>query len=253
MEGMVVAVKQDPPTLTISHRAVPGFMPAMTMPFALDSASHRAGPPAGITPGARVRFDLIINKSRSRIRALRLEPKSSLAGDFAIPVAAEKLPVGSSVPDFELTDQTGNRTRLSDSNGKVRALNFIYTRCPLPEVCPRLSAAFASLQRRFGPDLMLLSVTLDPAYDTPAVLARYAASLHARPDRWRFLTGTESQVTALARSFGLVHWAEEGAIVHSSYTAIVDRSGRLAGLVEGSSFPLPQLASLVEQILQSGE
>ncbi|MBK5291548.1 MAG: SCO family protein [Acidobacteriia bacterium] len=249
MEGMVVAVRPDPPTVTISHRAVAGFMPAMTMPFLLDAPSQLQG----ISPGARVQFDLVVNKARSRVRSLRLAAAAPADSDFIIPVAPEKLAVGSTVPDFELTDQLGRPTRLSGSNGKVRAINFIYTRCPLPEVCPRLSAAFASLQRRFSSDLMLLSVTLDPRHDRPPILARYAASLHANPDRWRFLTGSESSVTAVARSFGLVHWAEVGVIVHSSYTAIIDRKGRLAALVEGSSFPLEQLASLVQQVLQSGD
>ena len=85
--------------------------------------------------------------------------------------------------------------RLADFRGKVVAVDFIYTRCPLPDVCPRLAANFAALQRRFrdrlGSELMLLSVTVDPEYDTPAVLADYAKPLGrgrarvAFPDRQR--------------------------------------------------------------------
>ena len=92
----------------------------------------------------------------------------------------------------------------------------------------------------------LVSITLDPTFDTPEVLARYAATMRARVDRWRFLTG---DTAAVARRFGLVHWAEEGVIVHNSQTAVIDRKGRLAAMVEGSQYRLEQLADLVRQTL----
>ena len=89
---------------------------------------------------------------------------------------------------------------------------------------------------------MLVSITLDPTFDTPEVLARYAATMRARVDRWRFLTG---DTAAVARRFGL----EEGVIVHNSQTAVIDRKGRLAAMVEGSQYRLEQLADLVRQTL----
>jgi protein SCO1/2 len=129
-------------------------------------------------------------------------------------------------------------------------IQFLYTRCPLPEVCPRLAASFASLRRRFSsPDLVLVSITLDPRYDSPEVLARYARSAGARPG-WHFLTGPEPEIEKIARAFGLVHWAEEGVIVHSSYTAVVGRDQRLRALIEGSSYRLEQLAALAQHILK---
>ena len=91
-------------------------------------------------------------------------------GDGEIAAPKEKLRPGDAVADFELRDQHGQTVRLSDFRGKVVAIDFIYTRCPLPDVCPRLSASFATLQRRFHDrlgDLVLLSITVDPEYDTP--------------------------------------------------------------------------------------
>jgi protein SCO1/2 len=195
-----------------------------------------------LTPGARIEFDLR-GQAAHRIRVV----ETRRAEDFEFPRPAEELKAGEAVPDFTLTDQTGRPFSLASQRGRVVLVNFLYTRCPLPEVCPRLAASFASLQRRFPTeDLTLVSITLDPSYDTPDVLARYAAAMKARVDRWRFLTGDTSPV---ARRFGLVHWAEEGVIVHNSQTAVIDRQGRLAAMVEGSQYRLEQLADLVRQTL----
>jgi protein SCO1/2 len=133
----------------------------------------------------------------------------------------------------------------------VVAVNFIYTRCPLPDVCPRLSASFATLQKRFadrlGRDLVLLSVTVDPDYDTPAVLAEYARRWGADDRGWRFLTGDVARVAA---QLGEVYWADEGTIGHNSVTSIVGRDGRLAAAVDGSSWRVDQLASLIAHELE---
>ena len=141
--------------------------------------------------------------------------------------------------------------RIADLRGKVVAIDFIYTRCPLPDVCPRLSANFAMLQRQFreqaGDSLLLLSVTVDPEFDTPAVLAEYARRWAAGPG-WRFLTG---DVAPLAAALGEIYWAEEGSIGHNSTTSIIGRDGRLAAQVEGSNYRPDQLAHLIARQLEN--
>jgi protein SCO1/2 len=125
-------------------------------------------------------------------------------------------------------------------------LNFLYTRCPLPEVCPRLAAGFARLQRRFRPsEMMLLSITLDPKHDTPAVLAGYGRIWKANPEGWRFLTGADGKIRDIAEHFGMIYWPEDGALTHTSRTAVIRRDGTLAASIEGAQFPLPQLIDLV--------
>ncbi len=237
LEGLVVSVGPSGNEFTVSHQAVPGVMPAMVMPLKLAR-------PRALKPGDRITFDLKKGLARNvKVFDARTEGVTG----FRFPVPQEMLRPGQRVPDFSLNDQLGQPVRLEDFRGKVVLVNFIYTRCPLPEVCPRLTAAFAALARRFtGSDLIFLSITLDPAFDTPSVLAEYARRSGARGDRWRFLTG---DTTPVARQFGLVHWAEEGVIVHTSSTAVIDREGRLAAIVEGSSFRLEQLADLVKQKL----
>ena len=228
-------------TMLVSHRAVAGVMPAMVMPVRVE----RARDLAALTPGARIEFELHNNAAR-RIRVVNTRQTA----DFEFTHAADELKIGESVPDFTLTDQTGQPFALSSARGRVVLVNFLYTRCPLAEVCPRLAASFASLQRRFSPsDVMLLSITLDPAFDTSEVLSRYAATNKARSEGWRFLTGDTAPV---AHRFGLVHWAEEGVIVHNSQTAVIDREGRLVAIIEGSSYRLEQLSDLVSHWIGIG-
>jgi protein SCO1/2 len=224
-------------------------MPAMAMPL----RAAPAEPIDGLQSGSRIRFDLRIGGGRSEMRRIRLVDTRALDQALRIEPPPEQLAPGAAVPDFSLTAQDGSQVALSALTGKLLAINFIYTRCPLPEVCPRLAASFASLQRRFRSQiperLQLLSITLDPDYDTAPVLARYAASLRAHPQGWRFLTGTKDQIEKVARRFGLIHWPEEGVIVHTSVTALIGRDGRLAALVEGSNYRLEQLADLVSHHL----
>ena len=102
--------------------------------------------------------------------------------------------------------------------GKVVAITFIYTRCPLPDYCMRLSNNFARLQKRFntrmGRDLVLLSITFDPDHDSPDVLAKYAETWKANVDGWRFLTGTLSNVKQVCGMFGMNFWPDEGLLPH---------------------------------------
>lgn len=240
----MLRVDQAQRSLLVSHQAVPNYMPAMVMPF-------RAGRRENLQPlrpGSRISFDLLVKGKQSQARHIRLiDARNEGVEGFRFPDPPERLAIGAEVPDFALLDQHGQTVRLSAFRNRVVALNFLYTRCPLPEVCPRLAATFLSLQRRFrGRELTLLSITLDPTYDTPAVLDAYARSIGAR---WTFLTGSVDDISAAARRFGLIHWAEEGVLVHTSATAVIDRQQRLAALVEGSSFRLEQLADLISQSL----
>ncbi len=257
VEGMVLAVAPAERTVVVSHRAIPGYMPAMAMPFRVRHAREIER----LAPGDRVQFRLVVGRAVAaggfRAAKSAIEGLGEDGERFTLPVPPNQVAAGAPVPDFELADQQGRAVRLSEFAGRLVAVNFIYTRCPLPEVCPRLSAAFAAIERRFrdrlGRDLVLLSITLDPRHDTSEVLARYAGSLRADPEGWRFLTGTPAAVEAVASRFGLVYWAEEGAIVHTSATVLISRCGRLAARIEGSSWPFEQLADLISYWIDKRE
>ena len=243
VDGLVVSV--DPPTMRVAHRPIPGYMQAMTMDF-------RAARPQeleAVRPGMRVRFEWRDNQAR-RIQVIAPDESD-------MPVTTPQPVVGAPAPGFRLINQAAQPVALSDFRGKLVALNFLYSRCPMPEVCPRLAASFASLQRRFpkaiGKDLVLLSITIDPEWDTPEVLAGYSKLWRARPDGWHFLTGSPEAVRVAATSWGLIYWPEEGAIVHTSRTAVIGRDGKLLAMVEGSSYRTDQLTELVRHHLKVTE
>jgi protein SCO1/2 len=181
--------------------------------------------------------------------ARRLAVMKRLAG-FTVPPVA----IGARVPDFTLTDQARRRVSLSSLAGKVVAVNFVYTRCALPQFCLRMSNAFAALQKRFpaeaGRDLVLLTVTFDPERDTPEVLASYAAQWQADPVRWRFLTGSVTEVRRVCALFGQDAFADEGLMNHSLHTAVIDRAGTLVANIEGNRFTAEQLGDLVAATLR---
>jgi protein SCO1/2 len=250
-KGVVLRVDRPGETVTISHDAFPGFMDAMAMPFDLKGAARTTA----LTPGDRVQFRLSVKKGRSWVDRLDVVSAAPVdAGLQQTPVTPVLVSVGSSVPDFELTDQSGGAVALSALKGKVVAVTFIYSRCPLPDYCPRMIENFKVVRQRFAArmdrDLVLLTISFDPKYDTPEILTRYAASQRAGGPGWHFLTGDPAAIERVCNAFGIQYWPEEGLITHSLQTAVVDRNGRLAATVEGKEFTPRQLGDLIATVLE---
>jgi protein SCO1/2 len=259
LTGMVVEVKPSERLLVVSHDPVPGVMPAMIMPFEVrDEAQLR-----GLTPGTIVNFTLRANAGQAYAENLQVVRYQSGEQDpltvrrlrlLRSAHAVAQLDVNQAVPDFTLTDQTHTRISLSQLRGKVVVMNFIYTSCALPQFCYRMTNHFSVLQNRFkgrdGRDLVLLSVTFDPARDTPERLADYASQWKADPARWHFLTGPSDEIRHVADAFGLDYFPDEGLITHSLRTVVIDRVGRLLANVEGNRFTAQQLGDLVNGALR---
>jgi protein SCO1 len=245
ISGLVLAVEENPRAILVAHRPVPGWMPAMTMRF-----EAPLGP--RVQPGDQVEFVVQPAARPLTARSLRLIPPDR----GGIPHPPARLPIGADVPDFELLDSEERPTRLSEFRGKVVVLQFIYTRCPVAEACPRLAATFAALRRQLTPaessQVAFLSITIDPDYDTPNVLRDYASRWGVEPAKsqnWRFLTGPLDRIAPVAEGFGLVFWPDEGAIGHTTATAFLTRNGQLGAIVEGTSFRLDQWAGLLRRFL----
>ena len=261
VRGMVLKVDAARKTVVVSHDSVPNVMPAMTMPFEVRSSKELDG----LVPGAIVSLTLVISKESAHAEGLRVVRYESVEKD---PLTARRLrlletltgagstplAVGDTVPDFTLMDQAGARVSLSQFRGKVVALNFIYTSCVLPQFCYRLASQFSAvhrrLQARMGKDLVLLTVTFDPARDTPERLAEYARQWSADRSVWRFLTGSVEEVRRVCRLFGVDAFADEGLISHSTRTVVVDRRGALAASIEGNQHTAAQLGDLVDGVLR---
>jgi protein SCO1/2 len=248
--GLVLQINKPGAVVTISHDAFPGFMNAMAMPFDLKGGAQRVA----LTPGDRVKLRLAVKNGRSWVDRLEIVSAAPAdAGQLQTPATHLLVPVGSALPEFELTDQANARVTLSSLKGRVVAVNFIYSRCPLPDYCPLMVANFRALRSRFADrmdrDLVLLTISFDPQYDTPAILAEYAAEQRAGGPGWHFLTGDPAKIEHVCNAFGIQYFPDEGLITHSLQTAVIDRDGRLAATVEGKDFTPKQLGDLVESVL----
>ena len=260
--GMVIKVEPEHREFVVSCRAIPGYMEAMVMPFTVRNVHELDG----LAAGASVEFTLVVDDDNSFAEKVNVLAYESLERDPSTAKrlgyldklldpssVAVELQCGQAVPDFSLIDQNRHRVELSQFTGKVVALTFIYTRCPLPNYCFRLSNNFGRLQTRFanrmGRDLVLLSISFDPVHDQPDVLAKYGAVWRADARAWRLLTGPPEQVQKICRMFGMDSWPEEGLITHSLHTAVIDRQGKLAANIEGNQFTAEQLGDLVQSIM----
>ena len=263
VSGMVLSLDRTSNTFTASIRAIPGVMPAMTMPFEVRDRNDLDG----VEPGAVVEFALNVTGKASYAERIRVVRYQSVEQD---PLAANRLnlltqiggaaqenaiAIGQVVPDFRLTNQKGLPVTLSDLRGKVVAINFIYTSCPLPNFCLRMANNFGVLQKRFkaqlGRDLVLLTVTFDPVHDTPDVLAEYAGRWSAHPATWHFLTGSVRDVRRVCHLFGVDFFPDDGLMSHTLHTALLDRQGKLVVNLEGNQFTADQLGDLTETVMNS--
>jgi len=248
--GLVLRVDRPGEKVTISHEALPNFMDAMVMPFDLKGSAQKTA----LTPGDRVQFRVAVKGGRSwvdRVEVVSAAPVD--AGLQQTPAAPVLVSVGSPMPDFARNMAEGAPVALSTLKGKVIAVTFIYSRCPLPDYCPRMIENFRAVRQRFEPrmakELVLLTISFDPKYDTPDILSRYARSQRAGGPGWHFLTGDPADIERVCNAFGIEYWPEEGLITHTLQTAVIDREGKLAATVEGKDFTPEQLGDLVGAVL----
>lgn len=250
--GIVLAVDPAKKTFTASCAEIPGYMQAMSMPYSVKNAKELIN----LKPGAHIEFTLVVDAKEAyaetirphRFESMEQEPLRARRLQLLNPTAAPLKP-GQAVGDFTLVNQVGKPVKLSQFKGKVVAVTFLYTSCPLPNFCFRLSNNFGRLSKRFGKDLILFSITIDTTHDTPPVMAKYAETWKADPASWHFLTGSASEVKTVANRFGLNFWQDEGLITHSLHTLIIDRKGNLAADFEGNEFSADQLGDFVAVVM----
>lgn len=261
-KGMILQVDAAHKTMTVSCQAIPGFMEAMTMPLTVTDTKNLEG----LTPGMTISFSLVVDQEASRAENIQIQSYQGLEVD---PLTARRLKLlnqatnpsttrkqlvsGQPVPDFALIDQDRHRVRLASFAGKIVVLNFVYTRCALPDFCFRTANMFGLLQKRFkdrlGKQLVLLTITFDPAHDQPEVLRKYATVWKADSRTWHFLTGSPEEVRRVCDLFGMDVFQDEGLMTHSLHTAVIDRQRNLAANIEGNQFTPDQLGDLVQTIL----
>jgi protein SCO1/2 len=234
--------------ITIEHDEIPGFMPAMTMPFYADAADV-----AGLVPGDRVEFEFHVGRESraTRFKKLPSAPIQQRADTPAPPAApARRLRAGDTVPPFVLQNQNGERFTESVFKGRYSILTFVFTRCPVPEFCPLISRKFQELQQALADrpaEYQLISITLDPEYDRPEILQAYSKYLDASHARWQFATGGQAEVAKLTRAFAVRTEFNNGRLDHTLATALIGPDGRVIEIWRGNAWkPSEVLAQLDE-------
>lgn len=258
VRGRVAGFGDDSTTVIIEHEDVPGYMPAMIMPFTVREASELEG----LRVGDAVQFQLVVEREQSWIQkvealpedALPLHPAAENEPVLDVPDGTSLLEVDDLVPDLRLTDQEGEPFRLSDYHGRALVLTFIYTRCPIPDYCPLMSRNFQRLQPKleeaFGDRAQLLSVSFDPAYDTPEVLRDYAARYTDDLTNWTFATGSPEEVGQATALFGVFTEETGNQFVHNLTTALIGPDGRLRQLWRGNDWEPEEVLPAVRETLR---
>ncbi len=249
LTGEIVKVVPERSTLLVSHEKIPGYMMAMTMEFKVSKADL-----ANAKEGQRIRAELVergdelsLEKiwpddtvTRSTIDAAA----NALAQDTAMRGKEAYREIGETLPNFTLLDQEGRAVAAGRFRGKRVVLNFIFTRCPIATMCPAATLRMADLQKKAREagvkDFELVSVSLDPEYDSPGVLREYAEARGIDTSNWSFLTGPDAAVRHLLAQLGVIREFEGNTIKHSLSTVLIDATGRITYRVDGSTWQVDE-------------
>ena len=253
--GVVRGFSPDRSTIEIQHENIPGFMPSMTMPFVARDPKQIAD----LKTGDAISFRMTVTQKDfwiENVKKIRREDVNVAEPKRTAPISPEhgaRLKEGDEMPPFSLTNQNGERISLDTFRGQPFVLTFVFTRCPLPNFCPRMSNNFEELQTaiKTGSGALaktrLLSITLDPDYDTPKVLRDYAAFHHADPQIWTLATGDEKEIESLTRAFSVYRQTEGGTISHGLATALIDKNGKIDKIWRGNSWTPAEVIEEIER------
>ena len=256
LTGVVVRLDRTSAELVVAHDAIEGFMPAMTMSFGV------AGSLAGVQPGDRIKAVLVVGSGAasggSRLEDVVVTKKAS-GPILTTPPVLPGPPIGAEVPDFQLRNQDDEAIRLRQFKGRAVILTFIYTRCPLPDFCPLMMKHFDAINRQvasrpdLAPRIFLVGVSVDPEYDTPAVLKAYGKAFVTGRDpfeRLALATGAPAEIRAIATYFGLTYSQDNAQIQHTLSTAIIGVDGRVVALLPSNSWRPSDALGAVEAHLR---
>jgi protein SCO1 len=248
LQGRVIAVDAGARQLTIAHHDIPGLMEGMTMPFTVSDKD--AWVFKSIAPGDQVHATLVLSE-QAELQDVTFtrhsDPESGGTSAIRIPQP------GDEVPDFALLNQNGKTIHFQQLRGKPLLLTFIYSRCPFPDYCPRMSNNFAQVLQQLQKDpktfgeAQLLSISIDPEHDKPAMLRSYGERYVGRVDprfaHWQFASGSPEQVRKVADFFGLAYNQKDGQIVHGLVTVLIGKDGKVAKVYSGSDWKPDEVAA----------
>jgi len=245
LTGEIISANPARGTLTVTHDEIKGFMMGMTMEFKVTK-----GDIENAKPGQRIRAELVIRGNDLLLEKIWPDDAATSA---AVAAAAKALAqdttmrgkeayreIGETLPDFTLLDQEGRAVPVSRFRGKQVVLNFIFTRCPIATMCPAATFRMMDLQKAAKAagvgNLELVSVSLDPEYDTPGVLKEYADARSIDTANFSFLTGPDLAVRHLLAQLGVIREFEGATIKHTLATVLINEQGKIIYRVDGSTW-----------------
>lgn len=262
LRGKVVATDAATGEVTLEHEAIPGFMEAMTMPYKLVTPNVISELHAGDVLTADLLVDQISPDPEGGYRNARLDnlvvvaqakPDYKPAVEFHVPKA------GDEVPDFALLNQSDKTIHLKQFRGRVVLMTFIYTRCQLADFCPRMSRNFAEIDKQLAADpalyakTHLISVSFDPAYDTPSVLRSYGGAytgLYTREQfkHWDFAAPPVKELPAMTQFFDVgVTPGDSKSLTHSLSTVLIGRDGKVLAWYPTNDWKVSDVVAAMKQ------
>jgi protein SCO1/2 len=250
--GTVMSKSVEDGQMVVDHEDIPGFMMAMTMPYAV----HDAAGLQNVQPGDKITADVVVEASNHYwLEHIVITDSSGRAAAAAN--APHELQIGDSAPSVPFVNQDGKPVQLTDLKGKAVLLTFIYTRCPNPDFCPWISGHFAAVENELAKSpadyarTHLLSITLDPAYDTPAVLRKYGLAYlnnnAAAFSHWEFVATSPGELKPLATVFGLEYSVQDNQIAHSMNTILVGADGKVVKMWPGNDWKITDVVAAMRQ------
>jgi protein SCO1/2 len=246
--GVIEKIAPDHRAVTIHHHAIPGYMMEMTMDFPV----HDPRLLDGLVRGDQVDFTLEVSRDDAWVENIRRAGHTDLP---PVPTSPnEELKPGDLLPDADFVTEKGQTVHLSDFRGQVVAFTFFFTRCPLPNYCPLMNQNLARTRRLLlaqphaPKNWQFLSISFDPAYDTPALLTSFGDFYRAHDsDRWLFVAATPATLKNLAAPLGLMVMRQGSNISHNLRTIVVDPQGRLFRQFNGNQWTPGELALAIWQ------
>ncbi len=250
LQGQILDMKPETNEVLVKHGDIAGFMPAMTMPYKVQDGKILADK----QPGDLITATLVVGETEAHLSKIDKTGHAPIE-DATAPAITESqiLKPGDPVPDTALVDENNAASPLTSLKGHRVALTFMYTRCPQPDFCPLMDRNFAAVQNEIKKtpglgDVRLVSVSFDPATDTPAVLKTHARALQAAPAVWHFVTANAGDLKGFSAKFGVTAEPSDespAVLTHNLSTAVIDADGRLVKIRPGNMWtPADLIADL---------
>lgn len=255
IRGVVVSSDAKTGQVTVDTQAIPGYMAAMAMPYTLRQPNIATE----LHPGDTITAVLTPTDNADYLD--RVDVIAQARPDYKPAVTFNDLEPGETIPDFAFRNQSDRTIHLQQFRGKVLLLTFIYTRCPLPNFCVRMSRNFEKIDKALQNDSALnnkthlLSVSFDPQYDTPAVLRSYGGAYTGNYSKetfahWDFAAPTETELPKVLQFFDVGATPEKDkTITHSLSTVVIAPDGKLYQWYPGNDWTPEQVLADVQKLV----